>query len=149
MYSTLWKNSVDIVYIFKVARSFSTKLWHSDQRYNSNIFTPPWLKFETSAHAQLVITHRYMPSAYLLTCYQLETYIEDNPWYWVYRWAHDFFRKYFLVCNSILDLSTRGQAIKFKLGRNTFTKRSVWNFQSKISFLEKITWTGWPPSFVK
>ena len=43
----LSRNSVYIV---------SHSVGHSDEMFNRNIFTPFYFKFQTSAHAQLVIT---------------------------------------------------------------------------------------------
>ena len=47
--------------------------------FNRNIFTPLYLKAETSAHVQLAITLLYTIFANALTWYFLETYIEDTP----------------------------------------------------------------------
>ena len=47
--------------------------------FSRNIFTPIYLKAETSAHAQLAITLLYILFANYLDMYHFETYIEDNP----------------------------------------------------------------------
>ena len=75
VYSTSWKFSLHIVYIFKKAWNFLTKFCYSDQ-----IFTSLCIKLETSEHehAHLTITLSYILFANILTKYQLETYIEDT-----------------------------------------------------------------------
>ena len=39
--------------------------------------------------------------------------------------SNDFSWKHFLLCNSLLDISSSTQAIKFKFGRNEFSKRTA------------------------
>ena len=79
-FSTLSKFSLHIAYIFKKAWKFLTKFWYSDQMFRRNIFTHMCLKSELSVHTQLAITLLYKLFANILTCCQLETYIEDTPW---------------------------------------------------------------------
>ena len=52
--------------------------------------------------------------------------------------------EYFLVCISLLEMSTSTQAVKLKLGRKKFVERSAWNLQVRIHFFkERITWPSW------
>ena len=47
--------------------------------FSRTIFTPLYLKAETSTHAQLAITLLYILFPNILTRYYLETYTEDTP----------------------------------------------------------------------
>lgn len=96
--------------------------WRFDQRFNKRIFTPVCMwKFETSAYL-------------IYTTYKM--------------WSHDFFCKYFLVCNLLLEMSTSTKALKLKFRCNKFKK-----FTGQNTFPGKVTWPGWwqywPTSLIK
>lgn len=82
-----WKLSLNVVYNFKMGRNFLTTYWHPDQRFRTNIFTLLFSRFEISVHE--------------IFCYQY--YLRTKTTTWV--WSHDFYWRYFLVCNSFLKSS--------------------------------------------
>ena len=53
VHSTSWKLGLYFVYIFIAYWNFLTKFYGSDSSFNRNILTSLYLKYETSAHAQL------------------------------------------------------------------------------------------------
>ena len=79
-YPTSWKFNQHFVYIFRTGWNFLIKIWSSNLSYNRNILRSLYLKFKTSAHAQITITHYYVLFTYFLTWYELEIYIGDTFW---------------------------------------------------------------------
>ena len=53
-------------------------------------------------------------------------------------WPHDFYRKYFLMCNFSLEMSTSTQVVKLKCHRKKFDKKIV-QLLDQNTFLEKVT----------
>ena len=74
------KFSLHIVYIFRTGWNFLIQFCYSNPSYNRNIVRSLYLKFKIFAHAQITITHYYVLFTYLLTWYELETYIGDTFW---------------------------------------------------------------------
>ena len=129
VYSTLWKFSLYIVYILKMASSFLTKFWQSDQRFRRKTSAPLCLKLL-----------RMRNSRYLLirTIYKFWSMVLVGNLHWGYplwltQWlySHDFSCKCFLLFNFLLEIPTSTQARKLKFERNKFTKRIVYNLQRK------------------
>ena len=52
-------------------------------------------------------------------------------------WSHEFSWKYFLVCNSLLEMSASTQTMNLKFGRYRFGKITVDSLQTKICFQQK------------
>ena len=61
------KFSLHFVYIFRTGWNFLIQFCNSNPSYNRNIVRSLHLKFKTSAHAQITITHYYVLFTYLLT----------------------------------------------------------------------------------
>ena len=51
--------------------------------------------------------------------------------------SHDFSWKFFLLCNSLLEISAPTQAMNFKLGRYRFGKITMGSLQTKVRFKQK------------
>ena len=60
IFNTSWKFSPYFVHIFRTDWNFFTKLGSSDPSFSWTKLTPLYLKFETSAHAQITVIHYYM-----------------------------------------------------------------------------------------
>ena len=58
--STWWISSLHFVYIFRKDWNFLTKLRSSDPSFNRNILRSLYLKFKTSAHAQIAMAYYYV-----------------------------------------------------------------------------------------
>ena len=54
------------------------KFYSFDPSFDRIILRSLYLKFKTSAHAQITITHHYVLFTYFLTSYELETHIGDT-----------------------------------------------------------------------
>ena len=135
-FSTLWKFSLHIVYIFKKVWNFLAKFWYSDQVFYSNIFKPLYLKAETSAHAQLAIPVLYILFSNILTWYlSLENlHFGDTPWkmrshHGCDTWLSWNFFRWMQLLNRNVE-----QAIKMTFGRKKFGKGSVKNLKTRIYF---------------
>lgn len=67
--------------VYILARNFSTKFWHPNHRFSKNIFTTLRLKFEISAHEQIVITCKYILFAKFQTWQEVENVIGNIRWW--------------------------------------------------------------------
>ena len=79
-YPTSWKFNQHFVYIFRTGWNFLIQICSSNLSYNRNILRSLYLKFKTSAHAQITKTHYYVLFTYFLIWYKLETYNGDRFW---------------------------------------------------------------------
>ena len=119
-----------LIQIFKVASSFLTKFWHSDQRLIRNIFKTRYLKYQRMRSSLLLVDTYYLQIFRQGISWKLALRIPFNKWgVWIswWLWSHDFSWKRFLVINFLLEMSTSAQAIKLKLRRNKFGKNTVHN----------------------
>ena len=80
VHSTSQKFFLYIVYFFKLTWNILAQLWHPEQRFNRNIFTPLCLKFDTTLHAQHGIADWFIIFTSLLIWYQLKSQIEKVLW---------------------------------------------------------------------
>ena len=126
-----WKFSLHIVYIFKMAWSFWTELWHFERRFNRNIFKP------LSAHVHLAIIYQYR----VFTNLKMDT-IDD-----VINVVTRLFLQILSDVQLLLEMSTSTHTIllssmmnlsnitiKLKFRRNKFGKRIVYNLHARIHF---------------
>ena len=108
--------------------------FYSDQRIRTNIFTPLYLKSETSAYAQLAITCLYYSQIWWHgISRKLASRIPLGKWDLEITWSHDFFCQHFLVCNFLLRMPTFTQGIK-TYQQSRFGKKAVYNLHTTIHF---------------
>ena len=84
-YSISWKFNLQFIYILRTDWNFLMEFCGSDLSFNINILSFIFLKFKTSAHAQIAITHYQVLFTNLLTWYEIETYIWDR--FWSVKWS--------------------------------------------------------------
>ena len=78
--STWWISSLHFVYIFRKDWNFLTKLCSSDPSFNRNILRSLYLKFKTSADAQIAMTYYYVLFINFLTWYVGQDFISLITW---------------------------------------------------------------------
>ena len=101
------------------------------------ISRPPCLEYDISAHAQL----KFFFNTYYLYVFchviswKLTLLILINR---VYRWEHGGgTMKYLLLCNSLFEMLSSTQTMKFKFERNKFCESKMWTFTYKNTVLTK------------
>ena len=142
MYFTLWKYSQYFVYTFRTDGNCLTKYGSSSSSFHRNILTLPYLKFKTSAHAQIAFIHYYILFTSFLWIWNLQWRysLMNEVGQWFYQLDHVTFSKnVFFFVNFALPFA---KFISPKCQLNSLFK--CWHFYWKVAHFvtssRKVTW---------